>query len=65
MADHIVVMRAGRVAQIGAPEDLYMRPASAFIANFLGAANFLRGEVARSGAGQAVTRQGDLWWNPT
>jgi len=60
MADHIVVMRAGRVAQIGAPEELYTRPASAFIAGFLGAANFLRGEVVPDGPAQAVVRQGNL-----
>src|SRR5262249_10218542 len=37
LADRIVVMRAGRVVQIGTPRDLYERPATAFVATFLGA----------------------------
>jgi iron(III) transport system ATP-binding protein len=39
MADRIVVMNAGRVEQIGTPEDLYERPASRFVARFLGGSN--------------------------
>jgi ABC-type Fe3+/spermidine/putrescine transport system ATPase subunit len=55
MADHIVVLRDGRIAQIGTPEDLYHRPVSAFIAGFLGAANFMIGDVTmRSGNSLAV-----------
>ncbi|MFP5078326.1 ABC transporter ATP-binding protein [Rhizobium sp. YIM 134829] len=37
MADRIVVLRAGRIEQVGTPIDLYDRPANAFIAGFLGA----------------------------
>jgi multiple sugar transport system ATP-binding protein len=36
MADRIVVMREGRIAQIGAPLDLYDRPANTFVAGFIG-----------------------------
>jgi len=39
MADHIAVLDAGRVAQIGTPEDIYNRPNSPFVASFMGAAN--------------------------
>jgi multiple sugar transport system ATP-binding protein len=48
MADKIVVMHAGRVAQIGAPLDLYDRPANLFVAGFIGspAMSFLNGQVA-------------------
>jgi multiple sugar transport system ATP-binding protein len=47
MADKIVVMNAGNVEQIGAPLDLYDRPANLFVAGFIGspAMNFLRGRV--------------------
>jgi iron(III) transport system ATP-binding protein len=53
MADKLVVLRDGRVAQVGTPEALYSRPVSSFIAGFLGAANFLSGEI-QSEAGDQV-----------
>ncbi len=37
MADQVVLLRAGRIEQVGAPEDLYERPATAFTASFIGA----------------------------
>jgi sn-glycerol 3-phosphate transport system ATP-binding protein len=37
MADRVVLLRAGRIEQVGSPEDLYARPASAFTASFIGA----------------------------
>ncbi len=48
MADTIVVMREGRIAQAGAPLDLYDRPADAFVAGFIGspAMNLIEGEGA-------------------
>jgi ABC-type Fe3+/spermidine/putrescine transport system ATPase subunit len=39
-------MRAGRVVEIGKPQDLYLNPRQIFTANFLGEANFLEGRVA-------------------
>ena len=47
MADRIVIMRDGWVEQIGAPTEVYQRPVSRFVADFLGAANFFRGRVER------------------
>jgi multiple sugar transport system ATP-binding protein len=49
MADKIVVMQGGRIEQIGAPLDLYDRPANAFVAGFIGspAMNMLPGIVRR------------------
>ncbi len=41
MSDRIVVMSAGRVEQVGTPEEVYNSPASEFVANFLGASNIL------------------------
>ncbi|WP_134681720.1 ABC transporter ATP-binding protein [Paracoccus ravus] len=48
MADKIVVLRAGRVEQVGSPLDLYRRPANRFVAGFIGSPNmnFLEGEAA-------------------
>jgi iron(III) transport system ATP-binding protein len=45
MADRIAVMDAGRLAQVGTPEELYNRPATRFVADFLGEANFLQGTL--------------------
>ncbi|MBR2574976.1 MAG: ABC transporter ATP-binding protein [Loktanella sp.] len=45
VSDRIVVMEKGRIAQIGTPEDLYERPASGFIADFIGDANLINGVV--------------------
>lgn len=50
LADRIIVMRAGRVEQIGAPGEVYHRPASAFVARFVGDANLLRGTRAGDAA---------------
>jgi iron(III) transport system ATP-binding protein len=41
MADRIVVMNAGRIEQIGTPQELYDRPRSRFVARFIGASNVL------------------------
>jgi len=51
MADKIVVLNAGRVEQIGAPLDLYDRPANIFVAGFIGspAMNFIEGTVGADG----------------
>ena len=46
MSNRIAVMRAGRIEQLGPPEELYERPATEFVAGFLGVSNLLDGEVA-------------------
>ncbi len=43
ISDRVVVMRAGTIEQIGSPHELYTRPASRFVADFIGSANFLPG----------------------
>ncbi|HVR78395.1 MAG TPA: ABC transporter ATP-binding protein [Acidimicrobiia bacterium] len=45
MSNQIAVMNAGRIEQIGKPRDVYERPASRFVANFIGTTNFLTGKV--------------------
>jgi multiple sugar transport system ATP-binding protein len=61
MADRIVVMQSGVVEQIGAPLELYDRPANLFVAGFIGSPsmNFIDATVQRDGTGAvAVTRDG-------
>jgi spermidine/putrescine transport system ATP-binding protein len=45
MADTIAVMNLGKIEQLGSPTDLYERPQTAFVANFLGTSNLLGGTV--------------------
>jgi spermidine/putrescine transport system ATP-binding protein len=45
MADQIAVMNRGHIEQLGRPQDLYERPATAFVASFLGISNLLAGTV--------------------
>ncbi len=47
LSDRIAVMRQGRIEQIGTPEDVYLRPASRFVAGFLGAVNWIDGVGVR------------------
>jgi putative spermidine/putrescine transport system ATP-binding protein len=49
LADRIVVMRAGEVRQVGTPEDLYVRPAHADVAEFMGYRNQIRARAVKSG----------------
>jgi spermidine/putrescine transport system ATP-binding protein len=54
MSDRIVVMNAGRVEQDGTPEDLYFRPRSRFVAEFIGETNLIQGTVAGRDNGAIV-----------
>jgi putative spermidine/putrescine transport system ATP-binding protein len=49
LADRIVVMRAGEVRQVGAPEDLYVRPLHADVAEFMGYRNQIRSRATKAG----------------
>jgi iron(III) transport system ATP-binding protein len=48
MADRIVVMNAGAIEQVGTPQDIYRKPATAFVADFVGSMNFLAGTLVAS-----------------
>lgn len=54
MADTIAVMNEGRIEQMGSPAELYESPRTAFVANFLGQSNLIRGEVTSSDGEQSV-----------
>jgi ABC-type Fe3+/spermidine/putrescine transport system ATPase subunit len=58
MADRIVVMDAGRIAQAGPPKDVYDRPVSPFVASFMGADNTIDLDVAPAESGVDI-RAGD------
>ncbi|HRQ72809.1 MAG TPA: ABC transporter ATP-binding protein, partial [Phycisphaerales bacterium] len=62
MADRVAIMDAGRVVQLGAPADLYRRPRSRFVAEFLGETNFLEAEVlgVEGGLARLRTPAGEL-----
>lgn len=51
MADRIAVMNHGKVLQVGTPEDIYERPHTRFVADFIGETNFIKGRLCdRAGA---------------
>jgi putative spermidine/putrescine transport system ATP-binding protein len=57
ISDRVAVMRAGKIAQIGSPSDIYFRPQSRFVAQFVGTANLVEGRLAEGG----VESRGHLW----
>ena len=54
MSDRIAVMNAGKVEQIGAPSDIYDRPSTRFVADFIGDTNLFSGRVIRNGGSKSV-----------
>jgi len=54
VADRIAVMNAGRLQQVGRPEEIYHKPANFFVATFVGRSNVLRGRVVET-KGEVVT----------
>ena len=54
MADRIAILDAGRIAQIGTPEDVYNRPNSPFVASFMGAGNVLELEATPANGGVRI-----------
>jgi ABC-type Fe3+/spermidine/putrescine transport system ATPase subunit len=59
MSDRIAVMNGGRIAQLGSPDDIFERPRSRFVAEFIGTANFLAGRVV--GEQQIALDHGPVW----
>jgi ABC-type Fe3+/spermidine/putrescine transport system ATPase subunit len=54
LGDRVAVLNAGEIEQTGTPEELYERPASLFVATFVGRANVFRGSAARAVSGNSV-----------
>jgi putative spermidine/putrescine transport system ATP-binding protein len=55
MSDRLAVFSEGRIAQVGSPADVYERPATAFVAGFVGTSNLLTGRVAEAVVGRSGT----------
>ena len=61
LSDRIAVLSHGRIEQIGTPAEIYERPASTFVAEFIGSSNMLRGRlIERSEAGAIVATETGL-----
>ena len=61
LSDRIAVLSHGRIEQIGTPAEIYERPASAFVAEFIGSSNMLRGRIVERGeAGTIVATETGL-----
>ena len=52
MSDRLAVFNRGRIEQVGAPADVYERPATTFVAGFVGTSNLLGGDAAKSILGE-------------
>ena len=59
LSDRICLMNAGRVEQVGSPQDIYERPLNTFVADFIGISNVLRGRVSACGQ-RLITADGEL-----
>jgi ABC-type Fe3+/spermidine/putrescine transport system ATPase subunit len=59
MSDEIVIVNRGRIVQRGSPKTLYDRPASHFVADFLGRSNFVDGTIATVTDGSIAYRVGE------
>ena len=62
MSDRIAIYNGGRIEQLGSAQDLYERPASVFVADFIGDSNIFHGVIRRDGS--RVVVEGDGWWSP-
>ena len=58
MSDRILLMRLGRVVQEGPPTEIFERPASRFVAEFMNVENLLDGEIENASGGEAVVQIG-------
>lgn len=54
MSDRVAVFNRGRIEQVDSPRNLYMQPATTFVAEFVGTSNVLRGELAQQLSGSAA-----------
>ena len=58
MSNRVAVMRDGKIEQVGAPREVYERPGSKFVADFIGTSNFIDGVVeAREGASYRISTE--------
>ncbi|CAN5667177.1 ABC transporter ATP-binding protein [soil metagenome] len=66
LSDRIAVLNHGLLQQLGTAEQLYDQPANAFVASFVGRANFIPGRITERGAGHAICEmEGGARWKAT
>ena len=59
LSDRICVMRAGAIVQVGSPQDLYDRPMTRYVADFVGTSNFFDGKVKIAASGESAITLGN------
>jgi iron(III) transport system ATP-binding protein len=73
ISDRMAILESGHIAQIGAPEDVYRRPKSKVVADFIGETNFIPGRIQSAGDAKALVETdlglfegtvGDPDWHP-
>jgi spermidine/putrescine ABC transporter ATP-binding subunit len=60
LSDRVAIMNRGRLEQVGTPEEIYERPQSRFVAEFIGLSNFLEGQVEAPDQGAMLVSAGSL-----
>src|SRR5208282_2354405 len=63
MSDRIALLRSGELEQVATPREIYSRPATAYVAQFIGHTNLLRGEVRAGMVRAGALRTGPLTWS--
>ena len=64
MADRVAVMNQGRIEQVGSPTDIYDKPATLFVNQFVGTTNLLAGELVANDATHSAVRLAEGWIVP-
>ena len=66
LADRVIVMHEGKIQQIGSPNEIFERPCSAFVADFMGFSTFIQGTIGpEGGEKRLVTCSGKLLYVPS
>ena len=65
VADRLAILDQGRLLQIGSPQDVYMRPASRFVAQFIGETTFIEGRVKEMRGGRVEVETAAGAWHAT
>ncbi len=60
ISDNIILMKGGVIAQMGSPTEIYYRPNSEFVADFIGECNFLKGPISDVSMGEACVNVGGV-----
>ncbi|MFA5487938.1 MAG: ABC transporter ATP-binding protein [Candidimonas sp.] len=58
LSDRVIVMNSGEIEQVGTPEEIYSRPRTRFVLDFVGRANVFEGQVAQSADGRVFEAEG-------